>query len=299
MGASDPDSSDAHQWASQAASRASLHMHDSEPELHSRGHLSVSSGGPQVCAHRLCGGVSAGWGYPTHVTCSTVAFERTCALTGLHARSKQACREQWPPPEYHRYVCTTSAWLSPQRAAFRCLMRALGARLSLQFAQCPLGAPDPSLACTSEACLWSYLGGAQACVRCLCMAVTLAGQAASGQCALWVLQQPPSVSPGLPAVPQCLHAPGSFFVQNQVLDTSLGPVCVPLCMPLAPFCTACVPDCTPLCPHRAAVMHQPQGQEDVLGTVCCLRAGVPVAAHAEGSSLCPHRAASCAPHLAV
>ena len=92
VGASDPDSSDAHQWASQAASRASLHMHDSEPELHSRGHLSVSSGGPQVCPHRLCGGVSAGWGHSTHVTCSTVAFERTCALTGLHARSKQACR---------------------------------------------------------------------------------------------------------------------------------------------------------------------------------------------------------------
>ena len=65
-----------------------------------------------------------------------------------------------------------------------------------------------------------------------------------------------------------------FFVQNQILDTSLGPVCVPLCMPLAPFCTARVLDCTPLCLHRPAVMHHPQGSEDVLGTLCCLRAGV-------------------------
>ena len=49
VGASDCDSSDAHQWASQAAGRAALHVHNSDPELHSRGHLSRSSGGPQVC----------------------------------------------------------------------------------------------------------------------------------------------------------------------------------------------------------------------------------------------------------
>ena len=64
FGGSDRDSSDAHQWASQAASQAALHVHNSEPELHSRGHLSVSSAGPQVCAQSLCPAVSCGWGAP-------------------------------------------------------------------------------------------------------------------------------------------------------------------------------------------------------------------------------------------
>ena len=54
VGGSDRDGSDAHQWASQGVGQAALHVHNSEPELHSRGHLSVSSGAAQVCAHCLC-----------------------------------------------------------------------------------------------------------------------------------------------------------------------------------------------------------------------------------------------------
>ena len=67
FGGSDRDSSDAYQWASQAASRAAQHVHNSEPELHSRGHLSVSSAGPQVCAQCLRPAVSSIWGHPMQV----------------------------------------------------------------------------------------------------------------------------------------------------------------------------------------------------------------------------------------
>ena len=93
VGASDRDSSDAHQWASQPASRAALHVHNSEPELHSRGHLSVSSLGTQVCAHCLWEAVSSGLGSRHRSHAAECPLAPLCP-TGLHVATNQACKEQ-------------------------------------------------------------------------------------------------------------------------------------------------------------------------------------------------------------